>query len=377
MKKKIIYLFFIGLIVINRVAVGQIKIIDAKSKEPIPSVSIFTSNGNLVGQSDEKGIINISVINSLRVSNADNVVIYHLAYKEKMYPKTIFLENHLISLVPDFKNIPEVEINSEYKGKKKYVKYYGYYRSYQTMNYELDYFSDGVIECICPLDNKGHAKVKRLQERSYSQKKLKTYKSTGFTAITNMVGPPMPDLELINEELEKQFIITETNINEFALKSKEYNINVGKVKEVRDSNYLTFNIDIIPQSNPKVMKGFGLESVLEYQNEYSVFQDSTLQVLRPISLLYFRRTTSLKYKAKKDKDFDRYKCTSEFFITNASIVYMNKPEGYFKRTSFNYESNYTNEFWNEFTQHPFYKPTPVEISKELKENLNELTNIRE
>jgi len=58
------------------------------------------------------------------------------------------------------------------------------------------------------------------------------------------------------------------------------------------------------------------------------------------------------------------------------MVYTNKTKGFFKVSGVVSESYYTDEFWKEFINHPFYKPFSPEILKEMNSNLHELNNIR-
>jgi len=372
MKKYFILILFI--IGICR-TYSQIPIVDAETNESIPFVEIYTLNGDIIGITNIGGLLDRELLSLIK--EKDSISFNHLSYKENLLAVEDVLNFREIRLTPEKNLLQEVTLIGKRKKIKTFLKLKGYYRNYQTNDNEVKYFTDGIVEYYIPLNNKNKIWNRRIQERSFVNKKLeKEEKKRLKTVVMTIAGPPRPDKRFTKSFLEKEHYT-------FAHENKETQsislngIKKGIVGKNPDNKTTSLQIQLISKDQPKEYKLFGYHSVIENHLGFSVYNTTSPDSLNNKKLIYHKEIRKLRFKHKKDKEYQYIEGYHEFFITEAEILSEFKKSFYSKWFGFNRNSDYVTEYWKDFEQHPFYKPLPTGVEWALKNKLTELENTQE
>lgn len=224
----------------------QIKIIDSKTKKPIPYVHIISENGILLGLSDIKGFIDIDKISDEFILQEDNAIeISHISYHKKQIQWGVLVKNKSLEL-----EVNEITLNAVTVSAKKrtpdYLVLKGYFRSYQLDNNTPKAYMDGIVEYFIPLHNKNKSlKVKVLENRTFRNSELfeTKVKSKGiYTATTgDRTGPPYIENNTALNELKNYSLIDSTKFN---CKILVDNDTIGVFQHDTLLNSFVINIDI-------------------------------------------------------------------------------------------------------------------------------------
>ena len=372
MKKYFILILFI--IGICR-TYSQIPIVDAETNESIPFVEIYTLNGDIIGITNIGGLLDRELLSLIK--EKDSISFNHLSYKENLLAVEDVLNFREIRLTPEKNLLQEVTLIGKRKKIKTFLKLKGYYRNYQTNDNEVKYFTDGIVEYYIPLNNKNKIWNRRIQERSFVNKKLeKEEKKRLKMVVINTAGPPHPDKRFTKSFLEKEHYT-------FAHENKETQsislngIKKGVVHMSPEKKTTSLQIQLISKDQPKEYKGFGYNSIIVNNLGFAVYNTLSLDSLINKKLVYHKEIRKLRFKHKKDKEYQYIEGYHEFFITEAEILSEFKKSFYSKWFGFNRNSDYVTEYWKDFEQHPFYKPLPTGVEWALKNKLTELENTQE
>lgn len=323
---------------------AQIQLKDAETNQAIPFVEVYSESGAFLGVCDESGVLYVEVIKKVKDSPTIQEVIFkHISYEKKRIGRDMFFNLSSIYLTPRVRVLDELIIKP--KGKKSVILLSGYYRSYQTKESKLEYFTEGTVEIIY---EKGSEKSlnKRIEERTWQD----IHSKPQSNIIINMTGPPIPTITYFVEENQK---------------SKPE--ATFKIKLAENINQLSVEIPKISPSNPKTIQLLGNESIIGYDNEVYAFQTNKVENLLPQYLSYFKKIKELKFKCKSCSEYLNYHLEAELFITRVTFL-DTKPNGFSKFTGFKENSHYERAFWKDFETHPFFEPLPKFIKDCLEKS---------
>lgn len=324
-------------------SVGQISIIDATSKDPIPYVEVFTDDGKYIGTADDNGIIEVKIIDKIRLLNETKGVIFgQMAYEKRSFTKAEVLDMQTIALTRKFVNLEDALITPN---KDAVIVLSGYYRSYQLKGDKLDYFADGDIEIIYDQNKSFH---KRLAERSWFNKN--TLSESNFAI--NMVGPPIPDIKTITDLEEGQ-------------KSIIYSLS----KSIKDENIRLIEVLKNDSENVKSIKVFGNTSIINFHKEKFVFRTSDSKNSDFDFLDYYSISKNLRFKCKECDEFQDYSMQSEFFVTGIKYSNTISKKLYSKFTGYPKYSHFKEEYWQEAEKHRLFQPLNEKIKELLETQL--------
>ncbi|SIQ13989.1 hypothetical protein SAMN05880574_10692 [Chryseobacterium sp. RU37D] len=221
MEKKISFLFILLISFFNA---QTITFISERTNKPLPKVSVFGKDGNILAYSDIDGKIDKQ---SLKPEQEKFQLIYNnfpvatLSYAD--------FNQHVIKIIDNVKDIETVVIKNSKPSKYIFVK--GNFNSYVTVNNRLSSFTDGIVTYI--FDNKTKKlkssrieqyRVFRLQNLLEDRKKtdswdyntflkipeiedvanIDDYKENKKTKFTQLKGDRKDEIEITGEALQKK-----------------------------------------------------------------------------------------------------------------------------------------------------------------------------
>src|SRR5690606_1339814 len=239
---------------------SQIKIIDSETKTKIAFVEMYSENGDILGTTNYNGEISKLQIDKINTSGIKQIYFHHHNYVTKNISKNEFSNSdkiNLVSLEIEKPNIlDEVVVFS--KNNKKYIKFTAYFRNIQFNNFQPQYFMDGIVEYYITNKN-GKAKICVLQNRSLKNTTIKQIDEKGFVRLHfNMTGVPNFEDFIDFEKLKKEYQIDKLGTN-YSL--NENGLDIGKIDVEKDD--IALNLQIYSIGKPKIMKLFGIESILK------------------------------------------------------------------------------------------------------------------
>ena len=353
--------------------IAQIQILDAEKHTPIPYVEIYSSDGDLIGLSDNKGIISSDYIEIIRQLEKDYISFNHISYNEIIIPNDDFGLLQTIKMTPKLFTLDEVQVIARRKARKKeYIKIDGYYRSFQINDDIVKYYEEGMVSYYLSSDA---TKVWHVvsENRSFINKNLKD-KVRFATVVIISVGPPRLGNTLTIKYLEKKY-----GIQAAPERFKSFTINldqkkIGRIEPYQNQEKSLLEITLISKDKPKEFKLFGYHTVTEYDNRFAIYNTTSLDSMNNENISYYKEIASGTFKHKKDKRYEQIEAINELFVIGSEIVQSKPKKNISKRFNYKEYSNYENEFWKEI-KHPFYTPLPQGVKHALEGYLTELENV--
>lgn len=366
------YLYKISVIFLVSFNVNsQIRVIDFVSEKGIAFVEIYSSRGDLIGLTDINGYIDKLSLKIINQSNKEKIYFNHLTYSELVISKEKLLASKEIKLHQSSFSLSDVVIKA-HKNKNNFIKLHGFYRSYQMNNNELKYYTDGIITYYLPLGAKNKIRNKLLSNRSFINKKLKEKKRINTVSII-MAGIPRPDKRLTTLFIENEnYIFHPKDETSYIIKNNEK--QVGVIQSKHNKKLTSLKIAYLFKDNPVEKKMLRYHSIREMHNGFAYFKTKDLDSLSLEKLLYHKEIRRLKFKHKKENDFQQIESLHEFFVTKIELVEKIDDNNLSKWFGFNKTSHYKTEYWKEFHKHQFYNPLPKSIEKQLGTLLTEVKN---
>ncbi len=344
---------------------AQIQVVDSHSKEGIAFVEIYSSKGDLVALTDINGIINKEKISQIQGLDESEVSFDHFAYDELIISKEAFKSSKEIELAPRTYHLREVIVKAK-KPNYKFIELHGFYRSYQIDNDALTYYTDGVITYCLPLKSKNKIQNKKIAYRLLVNKKSERNERARPVAVSIlMAGPPRPDKRLTTNYLKKNGCVFKPDKNGFKNYIVKEGDTVGVVSSQPGENLSRLEISFISEKNPEERKLFGYYSSIDSHYATACFKTKNVDGLNLKSLLYHKEIVKLRFKHKKDKNYQQIEAIHEFFVTKTEFVSRFDKKGYSKWFGFGKRSNYSNAFWKNFSNLPYYQPLPKGVLREL------------
>ncbi|TDS16068.1 hypothetical protein [Sphingobacterium paludis] len=360
MKRPIATLIFIALVSALH---GQTRLHDSLTNENIVGANIYSGDGNLLGASDEDGVIHLDALNNSKI---DSISIQHIGYESRILHFSTFKTSSVIKLHPREIKIADVEINN--KSKSDYVCLRTYFRSYETFNGSSKYFVDGIVEHYLPLTEKEEKIYRRIiGYRVYTNKKA-------VQALMETFGKLFTDPPSLvalykyasSKDLPKGFKIIERDNIQLIERD---GINMGSVRKT--------NAGTIYSHLEKVARGTKVSRrFLSLRGEQ--YRTSIIEQFKPTHSLHISmdklisKTEVTVGAVKRNAKFIPAEALSELFVLERS--YLSKGEvvsmkNLFTKSVFLEEkSNYKDKYWLDLDRYNIPALAPG-IAKQLSENL--------
>lgn len=298
----------------------QIKIVDSKTKTPIPQVHIVSENGVLFGISTINGVLNIDKIRDEFSIHEDHLIeISHISYRKKKIYWRELVKNKYLELNLNSLTLNTVTVSAK-KSSPNYLVLKGYFRSYQLDNNTPKAYMDGIVAYFIPLHKSKSLKVKVLENRTFRNPELfeTKIKSKGvYTATTgDRTGPPYIEKKTALNELKNYSFIDSTKFTCKILVGKD---TLGVLQHDSLLNTFIINIDITSPDRAYS------RSLLNYTTKFDVFSISeryasiTSEWNKKSNLVtrteYRKQFVSHKKALKAPIKVESY---HEFYVTEAS-----------------------------------------------------------
>lgn len=244
--RKIQFLSFIFLLLINIFKAQTVTFISEKTTKPLPKVTVFANDGNIVAISDINGKIDK---NNLKQNQEkfqlvyDNSVLATLSYSD--------FNQEIIPLNDRVKEIETVVIKN--KKAAKYVLVKGNFNSYVTVNGKLNCYMDGIVTYV--FDNK----TKKVKSTKIEQYRIFTLenaqndnKQMGSWDYKNTLElPKLKNVENVNDYNKKYNKVTELKgekkdeieISGEALQEKEFSLFGYRFFDIKGITNMSYEKD--------------------------------------------------------------------------------------------------------------------------------------
>jgi hypothetical protein len=345
---------------------SQHSIKDAISLESVPFVEIYSDTGNLIGSTDVDGLLSKDLENKILLANAKRLTFVNSFYQNQVVAIDDFNSNTVFKMNPIVNALKEVVVSNK-KDKNEYLVLKTYVRSLQINNDRVHYFMDGIVEYYISLKTK-KVKLKFLSNRSFENKSIPQLKEKGFKVYFQIVGAPMLSELLDYTKLSENYGLQKSTAD-VKIKNKEDNSLKGNL--YLNPNGTSLTLGIITDDKPKVMKGLGVENILNNYTINSLFSNKEFEDIGFDSLLYFKETRNYEIKAKKDKVTQKVDATHEVFVLGYRFSEKIDAKGLDSNYSLVHSSTYQDNYW-EHVNNALFQPLPIALEKYIEENLTEI-----
>lgn len=364
MKYKLaILLFFLNL---NPLLFSQ-EFRDQLSNEKISFVEIYSDKGNLIGITDVDGSFSIDLKNKVLTSNTKYLTFVNSFFENKVIEIYDFNDKAVFKMNPIVNELKEIVISPK-KDKNQYLVLKTYVRSLQINNNKIHYFMDGIVEYYISLKT-NKVKIKFLSNRSFENKSISQLKEKGLAKIYfQIIGAPIINEFLNYNNLKENYNFQKAE-TEIKIITKEDNSLKGNF--FTNESGANLSLGIITNDKPKVMKGLGVENILNNFSIKSHFNTTAFEEIGINSLLYFKETRNYEIKAKKDKEYQKVDTTHEVFVLDYRFSEGIDAKKMDNNYSFINSSSYSEKYWGK-VNNILFQPLPESIELFIKENLIEL-----
>ncbi len=336
MKKNIFFVLFI--LVLNFVNAQSITFISEKTNKPLPKVSVFGKDGNILAFSDIDGKIDKQ---SLKPDQEkfqlvyDNISVATLSYSD--------FDKEVIKINDRVKEIEAVIIKSNKPAKYAFVK--GNFNTYVTLNNKLNCYADGIVTYI--FDNKTKKlkstrieqyRVFRLENVEMDRKKMSSWDYDMFLEV-----PKIKDVGNV-EEYKK---IKNTVFKELKGDRKDEVEITGEALQKKEFALFGYRF-------------FDFKSILNV-----AYEQNSQKKLR--DLLEYNEIEFLKIKHKSEPEYNAVVTYGNFYPTELDFGNDNDVEKVKFRTD---NSNYSTKYWED----PSFPNMQSVFSSFFKEDLKEKQN---
>lgn len=363
--KKSFFVLFLFL-PFSSIIYSQCVVKDKYSENNIAFVEIYSDKGDLIGVTDIDGVISINLINKIKSSNSKQITFVNSFFESKNFEINSFKSECVLKMDPIVNELKEVVISPK-KDQNKFLVLRTYVRSLQINNGKIHYFMDGIVEYYISLKTK-KVKINFISNRSFENKSIKQLKEKGLKIYFQIVGAPM-----LNEFLNYKNLIEKYNFQKINQETKIMSKDVNSLK----GNYFlsktgsNLSLGFISNDKPKVMKGLGVENILENYNINSFYGTSNFEQIGFNTILYFKETRNYKIKAKKDLEYQKIDAIHEVFVLDYRYSKEIDAKNLDNNYSFINSSSYSDNYW-EKVNNTFFQPLPKSIEQFMKDNLSEL-----
>ena len=215
---------------------------DSISQEMIPLVEIYGEKGNFIGNTHADGTISDMVLKKIKECKTSQLILYHIAYEQKVVDVETFLSSKHIKLIPRTIFLQEVSVGVP----QNFLNLKVYYRSYQIDDGEVTLYADGIADYFFPLKTQFENYVNLLEYRFMELKKeekKKNKKTKPIAAGVPFIFVYFPSQDSLT--FEKPDSLT----NDIYYNKRK----IGSLKEHPTNPTKTFEINMITPNRPQKM----------------------------------------------------------------------------------------------------------------------------
>ena len=363
---KLILIFLLFFININTLVFSQ-EFRDQLNNDKIAALEIYSDKGDLIGITNLDGSFPIELKNKILSLNTRYLIFVNSFFESKIIQKDDFKENTIFKMTPLVNELKEVKVFKK-KDKGNYLVIKSYFRSMQINNERVQYFMDGIVEYYVSLKT-NKIKLKILSNRSFENKSINQLKEKGFTNVFfQITGAPMINNLSNYNDLNSNFTLNKIGSNINLTTKKGNNLKGIFTSKGKNGN---LSLELIDNSNPKIMKGLGVENILKNYTINSQFNTSVFEEIDFQTLCYFKELRNYEIKAKKDIDFQKVVATHEVFVLNYSFSETIDTRNLDNNYSFKKNSVYSENYWDK-VDNTLFQQLPKSFELYIKENLVQL-----
>ncbi|MCB9425604.1 MAG: hypothetical protein H6584_01045 [Flavobacteriales bacterium] len=330
----------------------KFSVIDSVFQFGISRVEIYSTDGDLLGLSDDKGVVHESITKSIMNSKSLEILLLHPSYKTQIVKKSKIFEGG-ISMEPIIVSLDEVVLVE--KLDYKYLKVQVYFRSVQINDDRPHYFMDGIADYYISLRN-GDIDADITQWRSFQNNNIKQLDTKGKVQVSFLLA----GIPYLNDCLEYKNLINDYSI------VKDFNSgNILVNKTGQESGVITenertklLNLSLIQESNPIKRNGFGNESIQKVDNVTAIYNKNESDTDMSVdNLVYYKELRIYDIKNKKEKSYQSVEATHEVFVLSKQLTNKINKKSLDEFYNFIPNSNYHTDFWQSINN-PYHQAYP-------------------
>ncbi|MBP2282397.1 hypothetical protein H4V97_000715 [Flavobacterium sp. CG_23.5] len=340
---------------------SQHKIKEIFSERLVPFVEIYSENGDLIGMSDNNGIISSDLENKIYNTTTKSLTFVNPIYKTSEISIEIFKNTPIISLNRIVTELEEVVIKPKPKV-YEYLKLKGYFRSIQINEDKPHYFIDGIVEYYIS-SKSDKIKMKIIYNRSFENKSIKQISPNYWFMVA---GVPSFNDCIKHKNLKNEYNLKLTNNQNIIILDKETNLEKGTI--INFKNNLNLQLEIISNKKPKVMKMFGMETDYNNYTINAIYNSDDALKMNLENLTYFKEIRSYDIKRKQKDKFQKVEATHEFFLLEKNYVNEINSKGFDNFYTFKKPSDFEGDYWKN-VENEYFQLMPKSLEKYIQENL--------
>ncbi len=310
----------------------KIRFLNAENQSPMKQLLILNSKKSFLGQTDENGAIEKSIL-----AKEKRVLISHPSIDtDTLYVDKIQNDTYHLKPTKVYK-IPEIIIS---KTQKDYLVIEGFFNGFVTNDGVFNIYIDGIIQYVFSVKSKKLEKQILKEYRSFVMESRHEVKKINDIIFDNIIRLPHPKRisNILKPSFKKHYHPLE-NETSYSIHRQKFN-----EKEWKFLGYVFYQWNFL--------------------DVYRFSGKST----SPQQLSGYDETFTFKLKHKKDKHFTQITSVAHFYP--AEVKYLNKNE-LSKGLKFNRKkSNYRTQFWTE----PYFNTTYQLLYQQFNSNLREMPN---
>jgi hypothetical protein len=330
-------------------AYTQVKIVNAKTEEPIAFAHLIIDKGQFGGRSDINGVVSLSELSHKMQNSTDTMItIQHLGYENLTIGYQTLKQSPDIQLTERYIPLAEVEVTSVKQN--DYLVLKGFYRSYHVEDNVLKYYTDGIVEyCIIP--NKSKVKFRLLEHRSFrNQDLIEKTKERTFTVTENFANVPRIDGNSIRKELGKAYLF-QANENGTAILKNNQKAGFVRIDSLQGTSSISVD-EILPNQEEKHSL-FGYTARIQKREFMENYSTDEVEQTGIQHLESYTKHDKMYFGHKKDPTEALLEGSAEFYVIEKQYITKKELKG-IKWTSdnrFPKSSSYSYEYWKNLEQY--------------------------
>ncbi|WP_133242675.1 hypothetical protein [Flavobacterium psychrotolerans] len=205
-----------------------------------------------------------------------------------------------------------------------------------------------------------------LSNRSFENKSIKQLSSSYKFLVA---GVPDFNHYFIYKNLSKGYRFDDSKPESILIINKQNDTNKGIITKTNDG--FEIQLSIYSNDNPKIMRFFGMESILKNYNINAIYSANKVSSCNLNNLIYFKEIRTYTIKKKKNDDYTKIDAIHEFFLLEKEYVNEISTKNLSNFYTFITPSNYNDNYWQE-VENKIFQPLPKSLELYIKEKLTEI-----
>lgn len=358
---KIGNLTFLSLInLIFNISFGQITIVN-EYKLPIAFVEVSANNEKVLANSNWNGTIDWKLFQGRSIN--DTIYFNHTGFDHKWIIKKDIKNGDTVMLMDKSFVLSEVIVTAT-KTPKKYQIINACYRSYQSNNDSLIYYTDGLVEYLTKTKKNNYDKRLKAYRVYYDSLYLANVKERKISVNFRLARTPPPLTEYLPKTYFKSndLRLNKDTSGNFEILTKN-NIKIGTVK--RDSSFVTYSIDDIFSCKTRNFNKYEAVQLKSHVTLIFNAPDNSEDILIDNfdKLVYSKIYRKYDFKHASEKTFTEINNVEEIFVESVRSSNEVETDQYNNGFGFPLKSNYSTPFWEkcncELYRYPPYLATAL------------------